>query len=228
MKKIFVNLLTFSRIICSLLMPIFYKFLSADIFLVILILVLLTDAFDGFLARLWHVATIFGSLLDKLSDKLLSISIFIILIMKYPFVIASLILELLIIIINFKNVLSGSLGKSSKIGKIKSWIIGVGTILLLGIQLSSNINTKIASNIVSILNKNYIINIIIIIMILSEIVVIINYIFKPKIKSKINYEVKDIKKLYKDNKDYIKKIIFDESYFMKTKNMALIDKLTKK
>ena len=88
MKKIFVNLLTFSRIICSLLMPIFYKFLSADIFLVILILVLLTDAFDGFLARLWHVATIFGSLLDKLSDKLLSISIFIILIMKYPFVIA--------------------------------------------------------------------------------------------------------------------------------------------
>ena len=95
-KKIIVNSLTFSRILGTILMPILYINLDSYIFLIVIGLLLLTDFFDGLLAKVWNVRTLFGSLLDMLADKLLALSILVILGLIYKLMFIPLIIEILI------------------------------------------------------------------------------------------------------------------------------------
>ena len=69
-----INLLTFSRILISI---IIFAFLVIDsYYLLALFLFLiagLTDYFDGFLARKYHATSQMGEILDPIADKILVI-----------------------------------------------------------------------------------------------------------------------------------------------------------
>ena len=71
------NILTLIRI---LLIPLFIIFLISKSFqgaLIIFVIAGITDALDGFIARIWHQHTDLGSYLDPIADKLLLASAFI-------------------------------------------------------------------------------------------------------------------------------------------------------
>ncbi len=245
-KKIIVNVLTLSRIFGTILMPIMYNFLSAPIFILIVGLLLLTDSLDGILARHWKVSTIFGSLADMTADKLLAFSILIILSMIYPIMIVPLAFETIIASINIKNTLIGSLGESSKVGKTKTWILGVSMITLLFIGLSpelceSLLKIKIDKNIFNDI-KNTLINEVqnfiksdhktieytaITSSIAAESVTLADYMKdKPKTEKENNIR-KQINELKKYKSEIIKNL-FDEEYFETTKDLPLIKKLVPK
>lgn len=69
MKNI-ANILTVSRIILSVILLLFFHDLSPA-FLTIFIIAMLTDLFDGMIARKTHSCSKFGSLLDTIADFLL-------------------------------------------------------------------------------------------------------------------------------------------------------------
>lgn len=150
-KKIIVNGLTLTRVIATISMPVLYNFLTASTFLLIIGGVLLTDALDGFFARKWEVSTIFGSLFDMGADKVLGVSVLMILSFSYPVMLIPLMLEIFITYINNKSMSKGSIGASSQIGRVKTWLIGLSmfSLMLIGAtpELSKCIsNVKIDSN----------------------------------------------------------------------------------
>ena len=75
--KVFVNLITISRIIFAI--PLFFimdKIGSRKLMCVIACF-LLTDQLDGFLARKFHVQSLFGAAMDTLADKVLCLTLLI-------------------------------------------------------------------------------------------------------------------------------------------------------
>ena len=93
-KKIFVNMISLTRIIGAALVPLFFAHIKVPIVILIVSLLFLTDMIDGMLARTWKVQTRGGALLDPLADKLLAISCILAFILKDIKLIAVLILEL--------------------------------------------------------------------------------------------------------------------------------------
>ena len=225
-KKIIVNSLTFSRIIGTVLMPFLYTWFNSFTFLVIIGLLLLTDFFDGLLAKIWGVSTIFGSLLDMLADKLLALGILVILGIMYPLMFIPLIFEILITIINIRSAFLGSYTKSSEIGRIKMWILGVSifSLLLTGLCLNlESILTKIDIFEFIITYSKEIEYVVISASIVAEFIVACDYfirMIKYNKKNNIKLKFSDIN----NNIDYIKKVLFDEDYYYKTKNMSLSEK----
>ena len=69
----FINSLTISRIFLGL--PIIYALKSAhnDIFILLMLIVGLTDYFDGYFARKYNHQSVFGAKLDPLADKIVMI-----------------------------------------------------------------------------------------------------------------------------------------------------------
>lgn len=223
-KKIIVNGLTFSRVLGTLLMPIFYTYLNSYTFLVVVGLLLLTDFFDGKFAKYWGVRTLFGSLLDMLADKLLALAILIIVGIMYPLMFIPFILEILIMCINIYSTHLGATPKSSQIGRIKMWILGASLFVLLFLSLNDVlVNVKffefIFNNIIPI--KYIFIGgaIFIEIIVFCDYFIIMLKNIKNEKKSKIKFS--DIK----ENKEFIKSILFDEEYYIKTIDMSLIQKV---
>jgi len=140
LKKYIVNGITLTRVLTTIAMPFLFTALSSTMFLVLIACVLLTDFVDGFLARKWNVSTLFGSLADMGADKLLGIAILSVLSLAYPIMLLPLTLELLIGNINMNNTLKGDIGKSSQIGRIKMWVIGIGMASLLMIGATPEIS----------------------------------------------------------------------------------------
>lgn len=145
LKKIIVNSLTFSRVLATLFLPLLFNLLSSTAFFLVVGGILLTDAFDGFLARKWEVSTLFGSLLDMGADKLFGISLLCGLSLTYPIMILPLILELCISYVNTNNVLRGNVAKSKIIGKGKMWIVGLSMTSLLMIGATPEISEFISN-----------------------------------------------------------------------------------
>ena len=138
-KKFIVNTITSSRIIAAISMPILVNVLSAPMFLFVIALILFTDFLDGVLARHWEVSTIFGSLLDMGSDKVFAISILIVLSTMFPIMTIPLTIEMFISVFNIKNGINGKISKSSEIGRVKTWILGLSICSLLLVGLSPDI-----------------------------------------------------------------------------------------
>ena len=242
--KVIVNGLTGSRVIGTFLLPVMFNSLSAPFFILVVGLLLLTDFLDGPLARKLGVSTIFGSLLDMGADKLFGIAVLIALSSMYPIMLIPALLEGLIIATNIKSTNNGDIGKSSELGRIKMWIVGLSicTLFLTGMSkelIDSLSNIKLNSNFQLIVNniKSFIINIknnkeiiepiAATTAILSESIVAGDYLTKTVKKSNNNRENNRIKEIIQDKEKlkYLRKILLDEKYYNATKDMNLLDKL---
>ncbi len=240
-KKGIVNGLTLSRILGTILMPFMVNTLSAPIFLVVIGLILFTDCLDGVLARRWDVSTIFGSLADMTADKLFGFAILIVLSTMFPVMAVPLALEILISGININGAYNGSISKSSQLGRIKTWIMGLSifSLLIVGLspQLMGSLNSVKMIDIENsfiifkdellnkvIANKDIIENIVVPTTIVSESLVAADYFIKSIKKVDKNSTKFKISELIK-NREFIKQILFDEKYYKATKDMSLKDKL---
>ena len=244
-KKGIVNGLTTTRVLGTIFLPIMFNTLSAPLFIIVIGAILFTDFLDGALARHWDVSTIFGSLLDMGADKIFGIAVLIALSTIYPIMTIPVILETLILVTNVKNTNYGDKGKSSQLGRIKTWVLGLSicTLFITGMSKelieslnNTNINSilePIINNIINFIkniqnNKINIENIAKTAAITSESFVASDYIFKT-IKNSKEKKVNDnrIKEILKNKEklELLKKVLLNEKYFKATKDMNLIDKL---
>ena len=132
MKKHIPNIITTYRLLVALIIPFLFFNKYYTTLTILFIIALMSDAVDGVLARKWNVISTYGKICDVIGDKLLALSassIFMIVVNKH--FIVTLILELLIISINFiKFIKTGSFKKNdysnhntSIYGKIKTWFL---------------------------------------------------------------------------------------------------------
>lgn len=126
--KILVNVITTSRLLFSFfLLPLIPK-LDKYIFLFIIIFLFLTDFIDGIIARTFQVQTLYGSTMDTIADKALSI-ILIIPLLNIKSIWLILLGEITISAINTWGRLKRKSTKSSLSGKIKMWFLAITIIL---------------------------------------------------------------------------------------------------
>lgn len=129
MKKYIPNILTIFRLLITPVIAYLGITSHYKSLLIVFIIFSLTDFFDGYLARKWHVVSDLGAKLDTVSDKMFAFSILIILLLNYNAFTMMLILEVLIGLINiiayYKEKMFGSL----MIGKIKTWVINITMVL---------------------------------------------------------------------------------------------------
>lgn len=127
--KLFVNILTTLRLIFSLILPIFWFNVPNTLLILSIILIFLTDFVDGFLARKFKVQTLYGSLLDVVADKALSVILMFLLLNKINIFIYVVLMECLIALINTYGSIIGKQIVSSRVGKKKMWILSITIIL---------------------------------------------------------------------------------------------------
>ncbi len=129
-KFIIVNLITFSRIIGSILLPIYYFNHGIKYMAILVGMLFLTDMIDGKLSRYWKVESFLGSFLDTIGDKLFAFVMLSILTYDYPVVLIIVLLELVIFIINTLAFKDNKNIQSSKLGKFKTTILDINVVIL--------------------------------------------------------------------------------------------------
>lgn len=126
--KILVNFITIFRLVGAfILIPIYYNYNLKVVSLFSLFL-FSTDLIDGFLARKFKVSTFFGSIMDSISDKALGIISFAILSSISSLMYVPLVIEAVIPIVTLISIKNGANVSSSRLGKIKTWILGISVI----------------------------------------------------------------------------------------------------
>lgn len=123
MIKFIPNILTLIRIINIPFIVIFFTFNKIELAIIIAIITAITDYLDGFIARKFNATSELGAKLDAVSDKFFAIGLLITLSIKYPILLISLILEIIISIINLCLYYKTKKTKSIFIGKIKTWAL---------------------------------------------------------------------------------------------------------
>ena len=242
-SKVLVNVITGIRTIGSILMiPLYFKY-GALVTAITAGIIFATDFIDGFLARRLHAQTFFGSLLDALSDKLLGISILIVLTTANNIFLLSILFELAILLTNYISAQRGNNVKTIMVGKIKTCLLDVCLVLgllvlsLNEIQVTLSFSSK---SFLSIITSNDILNVICILLIISQFIVLVEYIRKAiiqeKQKNKENNqkENKQNNKLKKKNKEELLFALFDTDFFIENRDGGIkkllykTDKNTKK
>lgn len=203
-KKAIVNLITGIRTIGTFaIIPIYMK-TGATTTALCSSAFFLTDMLDGALARSWHVQSFFGSLLDGLSDKAYAISCMALLAHANPIYLLPIGLELSILKINYSSMQRGNNVKSSILGKIKTGILALtmvdGFFLLQPEELKNILNNLNITSFDTLLNQkpSVLSNIAITPLIISELIVIGDYIAKSKKQDKAKLENKDISSIQKE------------------------------
>lgn len=219
---IFVNTLTLSRLVGAFVLPFIYLKYGASVSAIVTIILFSTDAVDGFLARTFKISTMFGSAMDALCDKVLSLTAFIILGLEYNIMFIPLGLEIIIILINYLIYRAGGNVQSSLTGKIKTVIIDISTIIsfiLISLPaLKINIDYDISTLIL----------IFGILSIIAEIFAIINYSLKYKrtlkdpTLTKIKYQNRKRKTLKEALADS-----FSHEYYLEHRNESILKQLYK-
>lgn len=222
-KKIFVNMLSLSRIIGAILVPIFFMNFRMPIVVIIIALLFITDTFDGFFARKWQVQTRGGALLDPLGDKLLAASCILSLIFKDTRLLITLLLEFSIAFVNISRSLHGEEAFTIFIGKVKTTALFIMLSLCAAYNIKPDIlNTLINTN-ADLTITNHIVSIFYLIAIVLQVITIIMYINESS-KQK-NIRIKRIPKI-KSIKEIIN-ILFDEENYKINKDKPLIDLIKK-
>ncbi len=125
------NIMTLSRLIAA---PFFIipAALTANVILIISFTIAfsLTDLLDGFIARKYHLVSELGKDLDAICDKVFAGTLLIGASFINPILLCNLALELVISVINIKGKVETQSPHSSKIGKVKTFVLfpllGVG------------------------------------------------------------------------------------------------------
>ncbi len=208
-KKIIVNILSLSRVIGALLLPLIFLKVSIPALITLLVVLFVTDMLDGMLARKWKVITIGGGLLDPLGDKMLAIMCIFSLWQEHTVFGYLLLGEILITLINIFRSMRGEKVKSLIIGKVKTWALSITLIIGAVIQFGLlDING-------SVLQISFYITIVL------EIVTILVYLFHFVIfvKKVSKYSLKDI-----DIKCFLKRV-FDEEKYAEDKDKSIMELL---
>lgn len=225
-KLVLVNLITLSRLIGALLMPLIYFKQGIESLGFLIIILFLTDMIDGKLSRLLKVETFLGGLLDAVSDKLFAFVLLAILTYYYPSMLIVLTLEFLIFVLNTLTFKDNKNIKSSKMGKVKTMVLDIA-ISILFILLAKSIYVKYLPYTLNYLidkNMNAITYILIGIMIGMQILTISDY--RKKNIKETSYEKVALKELLP------LKIIFfritDRNFYIENKDKKLKELLYKK
>lgn len=222
MKK-FVNCLTGSRILATLILPFLWKILNPIAIVIFVVLILLTDFFDGMLARKYNVQTLFGMILDQVADKAFGIMMLLIIGIYEPTFYLLVIMEVVIAVINVLAALRGATTKSSFLGKTKMWFLGAATfIALVSIfekQLLDIIRIDYIRNLLLTFmeNKDVIILVAVSITVGAQIMVATDY--TRHILKELKKSNEEIEYNFKSKKE-IMKVLFDTKYYLKNKNLS--------
>jgi len=124
------NLLTISRPLGMI--PANILFFTGNILPAVILTgsLLLTDLFDGKLARKWHVTSKLGADLDAIGDKIMFLGMALPLVIINPLIIINILFEGVISAVNVSGRLQGMDTKTVLSGKIKTWFISL--LLLMG------------------------------------------------------------------------------------------------
>lgn len=229
MKKI-VNILTLTRLFATFFLPLMWNYLDPVIMIVLIALILLTDFFDGMLARKFHVQSLFGSVADCVADKLFGIVIVLIMARYYKIFYIPVILELIIATINLVAAFLGATTKSSFLGKTKMWLLGITTTLGVLIIFNQEITEHFTNGyILKYLTffSEYRLMIVygaVLVTAGAEIMVAVDY------ARHILKELKEKKTVVKydfKSKDKLKYVLFDTDYYLKHKDTPLSKHLLK-
>ena len=99
-KKNIPNILTITRIVLTFIIVILGITNHTYIAIILTIIAALTDLFDGFIARKYHLETIIGAKLDAVADKIFAIGLIACIVTRYKTLIILLILEILLACMN--------------------------------------------------------------------------------------------------------------------------------
>lgn len=230
--KIFVNSITMVRLIGTITLPIASKYLSTWGLIIYLAILLLTDAFDGMMARSLKASTLFGSLLDTSADKLLAIAALAALTKNYLIMLLPITTEIIIMIVNIKGALRGAITESRQLGKIKTWVLGISIVFGFLTLLSPELITLTKSNIFINLLASFIKNSNLIMIILASITTGAGIIVFFDYRNQINKDIKkakeegyNIKYLKIKEKEDLKYALFDTEYYLSTRDEPLIKKI---
>ena len=223
---VIVNLITSIRLIGAFSLPFIYYYKGASVVAIYILVLFLTDAIDGFLARTFKVSTFFGSLMDAMSDKVLNMIAFVILGFEYNLMFAPLIIEIAILYTSYSTYRYGGNVRTHTIGRIKTIILDV--LVIISFILMSlpklNIQSRFIMNLIS--NTTLIIDIFAMVIIAFCLLALFDYMKKynlarqnPKCMD-IKYEEKNRKKV----KQIIKEL-FDTKYYEKHRTESIMKQL---
>lgn len=230
-RLIIVNMITGLRALGSLIIILIYFNYGLFWTGITAIIFFSTDWIDGLLARKWQCSTLFGALFDGMSDKLFEIISLSLLVIHNSLLIIPIIMEIIILIIGYNSAFKGNNVASSKLGKIKTVILGLTVILaflLLGNNYVNNANSIIAA--------------LVIFLIVFDVLTIINYWKKDVFYTKNNklyqekmYGNKRIINQIKARKEMLstlqnsiknnnkKALLFDHEFYLKYRNASIED-----
>lgn len=214
-----VNLITFTRVIGSVVLPVIYFTKGIESLGFFVAILFLTDFIDGKLSRCWKVESFFGGLLDSISDKLFAFVMLAILSYEYHCMFIVLLLEFTIFVINtltfseYKNV------QSSKMGKFKTFVLDV-SISIMYLYLAREVYGRYLSVDINkfLINSEFAVSYILIgIMIGMELLTISDY-SKNRLKQ-VSYEKMPDKKIKSIKAIWF--MLIDREFYLKHKDEPL-------
>lgn len=205
--KIFVNALTIFRCVFTFAMPFLINKVSYLTFLIIVGILFFTDLLDGFISRTCKAQTLFGSIMDTVADKVLSIILILCIAEKSIVLYVMLIGEILIATMNLIGTINDATIVAIFSGKAKMWALAIATILgyMYYFDKCDVLPVFISGGIV----------------IIMQVIVIFGYGNKiRKVK-----EIRKEKVKFKRGKELFK-ALFDTDYYLSTLDVPLLRKLT--
>lgn len=121
--KIFVNLLTTGRLLIALILPLLKNQISGLNFIITIALIFFTDTLDGKLSRKYNVQTLYGSMMDTLADKVVTIILMFMVFSRIKILILMIILEMIIVVTSAVGWICGKKVTVIMFGKIKMWLL---------------------------------------------------------------------------------------------------------
>lgn len=222
--KVLVNVLTLLRVLATFLLPVVWKLFSPSKILIFVICILLTDFFDGFLARKFNVSTLLGSILDCFADKLFGIAIILVIATYYKSFYIVLLMELLIASINVIAAFRGAKTASSMLGRAKMWVLGLAIVISMISIFKYNLMSFIHVDLLNTWLRTFIEYESIIVLFGSSITVGAQMMVAIDYLVRIIKELKDnnkkIKYDFKSNKE-LKYVLLDHEYYVNNKNKPL-------
>lgn len=237
-KLLIINILTFIRIIGSIVLVAIYNKYGGYVTSIVSLICYATDSIDGILARKWHASTFFGALFDGIADKLFTIVNFIVLYLITPYALIPVIIEVLIIIVQMVKFSRNINVKSNVVGKFKVWILAISVVF-----------TFIASDIGSVsfipeFIKEYVLNIpdnvlylvLLLPVIIMEVLTLLSYLLEVGDKKNIELlstkpkKIESVKLKGKDRLSYMKDVWLNPEFYEEHKddsNLRDLRKLSK-